>query len=498
LRKWLLRAGLLTVLACGFALAQESEQPTSGPRNGEDVALLARPYLQLGQGSQDEVSDHLDVLWLALASSTGWSLEYRESTESQWKEASLTKRAIALGPVTPHIVYDATLTHLKPGEPFEYRLLRQNLPVFLGNAIAKSSEGDGYRFAVFGDGGANTQAQKRVAFEVYANKPALLVITGDIVYQSGTAAEYLSNFFPIYGAVKADPEVGAPLLSSTVAVGAPGNHDTNEDVGNEADDLAYFIYWSQPLNGPPLMPGGPNTPLGTDTDITPSHDNADRALANIRSLAGEAYPRMENFSFDWGNSHWTILDSDGTVDWNDKGLRGWVERDLKNSRSQKWHFVAFHHAPFSSSMTHFGDQQMRALSSVFEAGHVDIVFAGHVHNYQRSYPLKFRIVDAEKPGNVPWSELIEKPVDGKIILDRRFDGVTRTRPKGVIYIVTGAGGQDLYNREQENQPQSWQPFTARYVARSHSFTLVDIHGGDLTLKQISDEGRVLDHIRVTK
>ena len=35
--------------------------------------------------------------------------------------------------------------------------------------------------------------------------------------------------------------------------------------------------------------------------------------------AGEAYPRMTNFSFDYGNAHWTVIDSNPYVDWTDPG-----------------------------------------------------------------------------------------------------------------------------------------------------------------------------------
>ena len=32
---------------------------------------------------------------------------------------------------------------------------------------------------------------------------------------------------------------------------------------------------------------------------------------------------------------------------------------------------------------------MRVIAPILEANHVDIVFSGHVHNYQRSFPLTF-------------------------------------------------------------------------------------------------------------
>ena len=47
------------------------------------------------------------------------------------------------------------------------------------------------------------------------------------------------------------------------------------------------------------------------------------------------------------------------------------------------------HAPFNSSRAHFNEQQMRLVSDVLEHRGVDIVFNGHVHNYQRTRPLKF-------------------------------------------------------------------------------------------------------------
>jgi hypothetical protein len=42
-------------------------------------------------------------------------------------------------------------------------------------------------------------------------------------------------------------------------------------------------------------------------------------------------------------------------------------------------------AGFNSSRTHFEEQQMRLMSEIFERNKVDIVFTGHVHNYQRTF-----------------------------------------------------------------------------------------------------------------
>ena len=109
-----------------------------------------------------------------------------------------------------------------------------------------------------------------------------------------------------------------------------------------------------------------------------------------------------------------------------------------------------------------------------------VIFAGHVHNYQRSHPI------------------FDNPVDQKWVLDKGFDGASNTRPKGVIYVVSGGGGARLYNPEQHDDPASWQEFTARFVSNVNSFTQVDVAGKKLTLRQIDSSGNEVDRIALTQ
>jgi hypothetical protein len=203
---------------------------------------------------------------------------------------------------------------------------------------------------------------------------------------------------------------------------------------------------------------------------------------------------MANFSLDYGNSHWTILDSNPYVDWTNPALRGWVERDLAGAANHTWRFVAFHHPGFNSSRSHFNDQQMRLLSEVFEAGRVDVVFSGHVHNYQRSFPLQF-MPDKSADGK-PGRDVNKVP--GRWKIDKVFDGQTRTRPHGVIYLVTGAGGANLYNPEQQDDRASWQAFTDKFVSKVHSLTVADVDRNTLTIRQVAADGAELDRFTITK
>jgi hypothetical protein len=133
---------------------------------------------------------------------------------------------------------------------------------------------------------------------------------------------------------------------------------------------------------------------------------------------------------------------------------------------------------------------MRLLSPAFEAGHVDVVFAGHVHNYQRSFPMTF--TPAGRPAT-PTSQ-----VAGTWKLDKKFRDGARAKPKGVIYIVSGAGGATLYSPAQQAEPATWQPFTDKFVSKVHSLSLVDIDGKTFRLKQISETGEVVDSFRISK
>ena len=137
---------------------------------------------------------------------------------------------------------------------------------------------------------------------------------------------------------------------------------------------------------------------------------------------------------------------------------------------------------------------MRLIADILEAGKVDVVFNGHVHNYQRSFP------SASPPTGTPDGRMVRDSdlVPGRWTLDKEFDGKATTRPEGVIYLVTGAGGAGLYNPEQQDQPESWQPFTDKFISKVHSITVADVDGKALTVRQVSADGQELDRFVVTK
>ncbi len=487
-----IRRSLVFAIALGFLCltrAQGHDSRSTTEANTSSGPFLVEPYLQLGYSP---ARGTVRLLWHTADVDADWSVEYRAGTDRPWtKLGAPSSRRIGVEGVEPHRVYGATIVGLEPGTPFGYQVKKGGEVVFASESVAPKSASQPYRFVVFGDCGAGTPEQAPVAAQAMAARPDLLVIPGDIVYSRGRASEYRKFFWPIYNVSSAGSTGGVPLLRLTIAAASPGNHDTDTtDIDRFPDALAYYYYWEQPLNGPRGDEGSALLPKVTASE---EHRRA------FEAAAGQAYRRMANFSFDYGNTHWTMLDSNTYVDWTDKALRDWIAADLAAAQNATWRFVVFHHPGFNSSREHYEQQHMRLLSPLFEQGKVDIVWSGHVHNYQRSYPLRFKpdnsgtlLVGRDKQA------VRGRVVNGQWKLDKSFDGRGDTTPDGIIYVVTGAGGQHLYNPEQQDDRDSWQGFTDKFISKTHSLTVAEIEGKTLNVRQLAADGREVDRFTVTK
>lgn len=461
----------------------------SGQDKTSSDPFIVKPYLQIGRNPSPT---SMQVLWHTTEQDAAWSVEHRVGTKGAWKKSDApTFNHVAVGSNVPRRVYAASLTGLPAGGTFNYRLLRSGKEVFSSEAIALKSPEQRYRFVAFGDIGAGTPEQKPLALRASLEKPDMVAVAGDIVYEHGLVSEYDVTFWPIYNKDKADTS-GAPLMRSIPFAAAPGNHDTDSrNLDTYPDALAYYMFWNQPLNGPLQKEGGAAVPVLVGTD--------DKKQA-FMGAAGDAYPRMTNYSFNYGNAHWTVVDSNPYVDWTNKELLDWVAADLASAKDATWKFVLMHHPGFNSAREHYEQQHMRLLSPIFEAGKVDIVFAGHVHNYQRSFPMTF-VPDRTGTllvGGREGKTIRGRVVNGRWTLDKSFDGKNDISPNGIIYLVTGAGGQHLYNPEQNDDPDSWQKFTDKFVSNVHSLTVADVDGKTITVRQLTAEGKEIDSFKITK
>jgi 3',5'-cyclic AMP phosphodiesterase CpdA len=470
----------------------EAKLPTLERVTTPKGVFSIEPYLQPGNLAALGAAESVALRWQtadgANADKEVWTVEAKPSGAGPWQKvkAAPTGRKVTLPGQSAQRVWTTTISELSPGASFDFRVTKDEKPVFIGRARARKPAGQPIKFVVFGDCGAGTAGQKRVAAQAAQEKPDFVFITGDIVYDFGRASEYAEHFWPVYNADVTSPKVGGPLLRESLVFAAPGNHDVGyRQLDKWPDGMAYFYLWDLPKNGPELTAGG---------KFTATVSGSDAAKKAFLEASGDAYPRMANYSFDYGSTHWLVLDSNYYADWSDEKLRAWVEQDLSGAKNATWKFVAFHHPPFHSSKQHQEEQYMRVLCEVFEKHGVNIVFSGHVHNYQRSYPMKFVPTRAASGG---WRD--EKGrIAGKWTLDKTFDGKTKTQPNAPIYIVSGAGGGPLYDAKKDTKPEEWQEFTVKYIANLHSLTVVDVDAQRLTVRQLSDSGKELDKFILTK
>jgi hypothetical protein len=460
-----------------------------GTEQGGNEDFAVKPYLQLGRVPS---ASSMRVTWQTPDVAADWGVEFSLSRSGPWKKADTPAvRRLAVQGMKPRRMFNAAVTGLDAGKAFHYRIVKNGRPIFASDGIAAKAADQSFRLVVFGDMGCGTPEQKNIARQAHMAKPDLVVMPGDIVYENGRVSEYDSNFWPVYNADETGNQ-GVPMMRSVPFMAAPGNHDTDvRDLDRFPDGLAYFYFWDNPLNGVAAPEGSPIIPA-----LVASETNRKAFM----EVAGDAYPRMANFSFDYANTHWTIIDSCPYVDLTNKELQSWIARDLAAAQSATWRFVVFHHAGLNSANEHMDQQQTRLLSPILEGGKVDMVFNGHLHNYQRTFPMKFAPI---KNGTLLVGGRDNKAVRGRVVpgqwkLDKSFDGVQNTVPKGIIYMITGAGGKELYNVEQNDDPDSWQKFTHKFVSRIHSLTVADISGTKLSIRQVAADGTEIDRFTVTK
>ncbi|HEX8331826.1 MAG TPA: metallophosphoesterase family protein [Segetibacter sp.] len=448
--------------------------------------IQVTPYIQPGNAPTLAHEEKV-IIWQTDSIPALFTVQY--GTKGRYNQSAIAKATpLDLGNAHP-IVYRAVLPDLQFNKKYQYRVTMNGNTVGEASFYTRSTKSSS-RFVVFGDCGIGTAAQAKIAYQTSLHKPEFVLITGDNVYQRGRASEYLKNYFPYFNGTETSPAKGAPLMASIPFYVVVGNHDVwGSDFSRYPDGLAYFYYSDLPLNAPAFK----RTVTATG--------KPEQLAAFTRATEGR-YPNMTNYSFDHGNVHIVCIDANIYVHPFEDDFLSWLENDLKSSKA-KWKIVNYHQPGFNSSKAHYSQQWMRALSPVFERSGVDLVVNGHVHNYQRSHPLKFapKLTTAGKP----FIDTTGK-VDGQFTLDTKFDGKKNIKPNGVIYIVSGAAGAGLYDSAISNKPElwvhqpesNWVPFTSKLVSHVHSLSVVETKGNQLTLKQIDAEGKLLDEIRIKR
>ncbi len=263
------------------------------------------------------------------------------------------------------------------------------------------------KFSVVGDTQDNPAVNKIVAAGMFAERPDFGLIVGDLVGLGWSMAQWEKDFF---GSMR-------PFLSHVPLLPVLGNHERNARI--------YYDLMSVP--------------------------------------APEFY-----YTYTSGDAQIWVIDTEHDIVATSEQYR-WLDKSLSESKA-KWKIVAHHFPPYSSDFDDYGqslvgpirggDLRVRPLSALYDKHGVDLCFSGHIHSYERTYPMR----------------------NGQIALDG----------KGTIYMVVGGGGGGLEQFAATRQTYS------HTVRTGHHFGTVSADARKLEFKAFDQEGRLFDSFSLTK
>lgn len=222
---------------------------------------------------------------------------------------------------------------LNPGTAYCYRIENDHgepWTDWIGFRTAPEP-GQTFELSVLGDLGERSADQMALLSELENLPNDLVLLTGDVANPDGSLSNFDDNFFDVY----------APMLGEVPFFPASGNHDYITDEG-----LVYRQVFSLPENGGPAGP-------------------------------------EDWYSFDWGDAHIVALDTEqiGATQ------ADWLEKDLSDHANARWKIVFLHRPPYSSGMHGDNADVQEWFVPIFEHAGVDLVLAGHDHDYERFVPM---------------------------------------------------------------------------------------------------------------
>lgn len=193
-----------------------------------------------------------------------------------------------------------------------------------------------------------------------------------------------------------------------------------------------------------------------------NHDNEDpNYFKYMKSNSPKSY-----YTVTYGNTQFFIIDSNLELEPGSPQYI-WLEEELAKSKSV-WKIAAHHHPVYSSDEDDYGNTNtslalkgeplFNPIIPLYEKYDVDLVFYGHIHSYERTYPI----------------------LDNQVNKD------------GVIYIQTGGAGGNL---EKAGIIRNW--FTAK-IKSAHHYCLVSINENELNFNAIDYKGNLFDYMSIEK
>ncbi|MFN9184090.1 MAG: metallophosphoesterase, partial [Planctomycetota bacterium] len=357
--------------------------------------FIVRPFLQYG------TETGMTVVWQTTAEA---------KSRVQWGEDNQCRNSQAA--TSNGTIQTARIEGLQTDTQYFYRVVSETedgqvLESDPSTFQTAAGRGKAVSFAVIGDTQKNPKVAGAIAELAWAQRPHFVMLAGDLVDQGKKDSDWREEFFPSMNV----------LISRIPLFPVLGNHEQNAK--------NYFDYMALP--------------------------------------DPEYY-----YSFSYGDADFFMIDSNRKVDAESEQYR-WLEEKLAASTAT-WKFVCHHHPPYSSDENDYGDLwktnqstrgdlRVRQMVPLHEKYGVDIVWTGHIHSYERTWPLKDNeAVDAG----------------------------------GTIYMITGGGGGGL------ETAGPYRPFFQNNVRRGHHYVMVHINGKTLELRSYTLDDRLFDTTKITK
>ena len=207
-----------------------------------------------------------------------------------------------------------------------------------------------------------------------------------------------------------------------------------------------------------------------------NHENQPSSL--LKLFMNHFNLTIEYYSFNYQNVHFLVLSTEmplgvGSEQYN------FVKGDLAKAASDpniNWIIAYYHRKAYSSPSILGPFAPVRDIyHPLFDKYHVDLVLNTDMHNYQRSYPLKYNSINATKP------------------IITSANTTNYTNPQGRIFVIAGTAGAHFFPLYGK----------APYVVNQflvHGFVDVSItnNGKTLSGKFYANDGSVKDQFMINK
>ncbi len=327
--------------------------------------------------SQPDAATTMGIAWTTDSEADPTTVEYGlDASYGQSRDGTAFR---ASGPLA--VVHEVTLTGLQPNTTYHYRVGGPGSWSEDHSFTTAPADGcEPYRVVVLGDGRSDNDEGPSPRWddifeEVFEYGPRIVLNTGDIVRDGSDTPQWDRWLQASQGELARAPHL--PTM---------GNHDDGPGAGDTAN---YNQVFHLPRN-----------------EVTGTEDYYYVTTGNA------IFVSLSTMEF-----------KDGTTPFADQAA--WLDQVLTD-HPRTWKVVFFHH-PIYCSEDWFGlvhppneQDQNGAFVPVFDKHHVDLVFYGHNHWYERIGPVRGQGGDPEGV-----------PVDS-------FD-------QGTVYVVTGGAGATAYN-----------------------------------------------------